>query len=113
MITYKDIDLNTSENIYGSKTINASLFNILNTATCTMPGMPEFGFDAGIVFGQNDDISVKLLKEDLSKTIEIFDSRITITNTDAQKEANNLNVSFDMDIKEAQSYKTTLSITTR
>ena len=39
MITYKDIDLNTSENIYGSKTINASLFNILNTATCTMPGL--------------------------------------------------------------------------
>lgn len=110
----KDIDLSTCEDIIGDdKTINVSLFNILNTSICTMPGFPEFGFSTGIVFGQNDDLSVKLLKEDLGSTVELFDSRIIITNSDAEKYENYLNVSFDIEIKGSGEYKTAINITTR
>lgn len=108
----KDISLLNGETITGNDTLNVSLFNVLNTSICTMPGFPEFGFNTGIVFGQNDDLSVKLLKEDLGSTVELFDSRIVITNSEADKHENYLNVSFDMDIKGSE-YKTSINITTR
>lgn len=108
----KDINLIDGSDVLGNNTINISMFNILNTNICTMPGFPEFGFNTGIVFGQNDDLSVKLLKEDLGSTVELFDSRIIITNSEAEKYENYLSVSFDMDIK-GDDYKTSINITTR
>lgn len=108
-VTFKDIDLATGKDITGRKTVSSSINNILTTPQGSIPGMVKFGFGYGL-FEINDSVTHALMKKEIANTIQKWDNRLTVTNTNFTASENSINIDLELEVSDNSEYNAEVSI---